>query len=345
MHYLVEPSGTITKIMKNHMMLSYSFQPIVRLMFFYRTKNFAAGFAASCCTMLLCLFANPFVAGADTYDNAFPEYQIIQNNVAFWEKIYSVYSINSAVIHDLIDLTKIYTVISLVDEDLPGARATNNARMEAVKDKYSRILLQLAAGQSPETRDEIRVAAMFRGPNARSDMQRAADNIRAQIGQKERFLEGVQRSIKYIPRIKRIFHEYGLPTDLAYLPHVESSFNIDAYSKCGAAGMWQFTRGTGKQYLRIDDDVDERRDPLKSTHAAAQLLQKNFDALGDWPLAITAYNYGTAGMVRAKEAHGSYETIFRHYEEGYFKFASRNFYSEFLAARKIAKRYEKSVAQ
>ena len=322
---------------------SFYLQHIVFPMFFTRIKFPDAALSASCFVFLLFLLVNPARIQAETSDNKFPEYQAIRNNVTFWEKIYSEYSINSAVLHDQIDLTKIYTVIPLVSEDLPGAREINNNRMGAVKEKYSQILLRLSSGQPPETRDEQRVANMFQGPNARRNMQFASDNIRAQTGQKERFLEGVQRSIKYMPRIKQIFQNYGLPADLAYLPHVESSFNIDAYSKCGAAGMWQFTRGTGKQYMRIDNDVDERRNPLKSTHAAAQLLQKNFDSLGSWPLAITAYNYGTAGMVRAKDAHGSYENIFRHYEEGYFKFAARNFYSEFLAARNIAKRYEAGI--
>ena len=133
-------------------------------------------------------------------------------------------------------------------------------------------------------------------------------------------------------------NQYGLPEDLAYLPHVESSFNIGAVSKAGASGIWQFTRSTGSQYMRINRHVDERTNPFVSTRAAAQLLKKNYEILGSWPLAITAYNYGTSGMMRAAQAHGSYENIFNKYREGYFKFASRNFYSEFLAARNVAKR-------
>ena len=291
---------------------------------------------ASCLLFLFTLLSSPVNAQA-TGQNNFPEYPVIRNNVDFWEKIYSTYSLNTAVVHDQNDLTKIYAVVSLVDKDIPGAQRINNNHLETIKDKYEQILLRLSSGHPPETSEEKRVARMFQGTAARRTMRFAAENIRAQTGQKERFLEGTLRSTRYIERIKRIFHEYGLPGDLAYLPHVESSFNIQAYSKCGAAGIWQFTRSTGKQYMRIDRHVDERRDPLISTRAAAQLLKKNYEALGSWPLAITAYNYGTAGMVRAAQAHGSYENIFRHYDEGYFKFASRNFYSEFLAARKVAK--------
>jgi membrane-bound lytic murein transglycosylase D len=281
------------------------------------------------------VFIGEALAGSNTEE--FPEFPHIRNNVDFWEKIYATYSLNTAVIHDQDDLTKIYEVVNLIDHELPDARRINNNHLNSIKEKYSQILLRLSSGHPPETRDESRVANMFHGPSAYKAMRFAADNIRAQNGQRERFLEGVARSSMYLGKIRQIFREYGLPADLAYLPHVESSFNYQAYSKCGAAGIWQFTRSTGKQYMRIDHRVDERRDPLISTRAAAKLLKKNYEALGSWPLAITAYNYGTAGMVRAAQSHGSYENIFRNYNEGYFKFASRNFYSEFLAARKLAK--------
>jgi membrane-bound lytic murein transglycosylase D len=306
-----------------------------------------------CIAVLFALISNPAKIQATTGYDEFPEFQNIRNNVDFWEKIYSTYSINTAVIHDQNDLTKIYEVVALVDHDLPEARRINNNHLNTLKEKYEQILLRLASGHPPETRDEKRLASMFQGPTAQRSMRFAAENIRAQNGQKERFLEGVARSASYLNRIRQIFHEHGLPADLAYLPHVESSFNVQAYSKAGAAGLWQFTRSTGKEYMRIDHRVDERRDPLISTRAAAKLLKRNYEALGSWPLALTAYNYGTSGMVRAAQSHGSYENIFRHYNEGYFKFASRNFYSEFLAARKVAKelagnhtqRPEKSVTR
>jgi membrane-bound lytic murein transglycosylase D len=165
--------------------------------------------------------------------------------------------------------------------------------------------------------------------------------IRCQIGQKDRFRQGLIRSGAYLEEIQEVFHLHGLPEDLAYLPHVESSFNPKAYSKFGAAGIWQFTRFTGKQFMTVGYAVDERRDPIQSSKAAAQLLKQNYKKLGNWPMAITAYNHGMAGMLRAKRAKGSYEAIFRGYRSRIFKFASRNFYSEFLAAREIAKNYER----
>ena len=169
----------------------------------------------------------------------------------------------------------------------------------------------------------------------------AAESVRSQTGQRERFLAGVIRSGAYIPAIKQVLRSYGLPEDLAYLPHVESSFNTAAYSKVGASGIWQFTKSTGKTYLRIDQAVDERSDPLIAAHAAAKYLKNSYNQLGTWPLALTSYKYGTAGTKRALNEKGSYERIFTEYNKGHFKFASRNFYAEFLAAKEIARNPDK----
>ncbi|MEJ2080928.1 MAG: LysM peptidoglycan-binding domain-containing protein [Acidobacteriota bacterium] len=134
----------------------------------------------------------------------------------------------------------------------------------------------------------------------------------------------------------------GLPVELAVLPHVESSFNYSAYSSAGAAGIWQFTRGTGRRYLRIDRSVDERLDPIRATLAAARLLSENYGALGNWPLAITSYNYGRNGMLRAKDQCGEdLRVIIRDYESNYFGFASKNFYSEFLAALEVSRNFRR----
>ncbi|MCL1979594.1 MAG: lytic transglycosylase domain-containing protein, partial [Proteobacteria bacterium] len=162
--------------------------------------------------------------------------------------------------------------------------------------------------------------------------------IRLQLGQSDRFYEGVLRSGKYLAQFKQMFVSQGLPPQLAYLPHVESSFNLKAGSKAGAAGLWQFTRSTGKEYMTINELVDERYDPYIATQAAAQMLKGNYEQLKTWPLALTAYNHGRAGMLRAVREVGSYENIFRSYDQGAFKFASRNFYSEFLAAVRVATR-------
>ncbi len=268
---------------------------------------------------------------------SFPEPDCIKPNVAFWRDIFGRYPSTQGLLHDSNDLAVIYQAIEVENSWEAAARKRNKAKVDAAREKYRAMLLALAGGAAPAGAEEQRVLAMF-GPDPGAERLRAAAaNIRFQQGQQDRFREGVIRSGAYLGRIKRIFREHGLPEELAYLPHVESSFNYQAYSKAGAAGIWQFMRATGARYMTIDYVVDERRDPIAATRAAALFLRENYEKLGDWPLAITAYNHGANGMLRAKAQHGDYETIFRQYDGGYFKFASRNFYPEFLAAVEVAK--------
>ena len=306
-------------------------------LFFCHTQ----GIPARALLPLLCLLFTLCGASPASSTELFPLYPAIKANVAFWEKVYSTYSVNSAIIHDRNDLSKIYEVVPLMDRDMPGAASINSTMTTIAIEKYQKILENLAGGKVPSTTTERRIAQMFKG-SSRQRLALAAESIRSQIGQKERFFEGVVRSGRYINGIRAIFKTYGLPAELAYLPHVESSFNTEAYSKAGASGIWQFTLGTGKQYMRIDDAVDERSDPFIAAEAAARYLRNGYENLGSWPLALTAYNYGTAGMVRAQEAKGGYERIFLEYREGNFGFASQNFYAEFLAAMHVAKQLESS---
>ncbi len=287
------------------------------------------------------LTAAVFYSDARAESDTFPMPSVIQPNVSFWTKIYTEYPSNHGVLHDSRKLNIIYGVIELMDPDLYGGRKTNKKRIKKAKKKYKAILAKLMRGQAPVGPVEQQVAGLF-GPDTKpAEFRAAMRHIRCQTGQKDRFRDGVIRSGAYIDEIKRIFRSQGLPEDLSYLPHVESSFNPNAYSKFGAAGMWQFTRSTGKHYMKVGYTIDERRDPIISSYAAAKLLRHNYRKLQNWPLAMTAYNHGLSGMLRAQRKKGSYERIFKEYRSRIFKFASRNFYSEFLAAREAAKNYRK----
>ena len=280
-------------------------------------------------------------AGADTFLelDSFPIYDSIRPNISFWKKIYSEYSTTQGVIHDKQNLGIIYDVIELKDRDRHGNGAINRDRIKAAKKKYKLILAKLAQGETPVGYEERRVADLFGANTKPEDFRAAMRNLRCQVGQKDPFRQGIIRSGAYLQEIKQIFRDSGLPEDLAYLPHVESSFNPHAYSKFGAAGIWQFTRSTGKRYMTVSYAVDERRDPIFSSHAASRLLKANFKKFQNWPMAITAYNHGVSGMLRAQRHKGDYEAIFKDYRSHIFKFASRNFYSEFLAAREVARNY------
>lgn len=262
--------------------------------------------------LFLLLFLLPEMAFSS--HNLFPEYPSIRPNVRFWKGIYSKYSTSQGVIHDSYNLDIIYEVVELEDSWDRRTRRRNKKKIEKTKDKYEKILRKLARGKKAETKEEKRVLSLFGDAPQPPHFKEAAKNIRLQIGQKNVFREGIVRSGAYFDEFKRIINSYGLPEDLAYLPHVESSFNYKAYSKFGAAGIWQFTHSTGKRFMNINYTVDERRDPIRATHAAAKLLKENYAQLESWPLAITAYNYGTNGMMKAKQSKGDYETIFNEYE-------------------------------
>ncbi len=169
--------------------------------------------------------------------------------------------------------------------------------------------------------------------------------IKVQRGISERFAAGVRRSGRYMEHMRKVFVARGLPVELAYLPLVESSFRNDARSFRGAVGMWQFMPGTGRIYMRVTRSLDERRDPMEATRAAARLLQDNYRELRTWPLAVTAYNHGRAGMRRAVRQVGTRDivTIIRRYRSRTFKFASKNFYAEFLAAVHVMREIERHL--
>ena len=292
--------------------------------------------------LLLTILLFPGIVSALSTKEHFPSFPSITDNVAFWENIYAKYTEDTAVLHDRENLSIIYTVTPLLDSRLPGSSRVNRAYLEVVKKKYTTMLKKFASGEKPASVDEVRIYSFFSPPDLDKKFSEAANNLRIQTGLKNRFIEGVIRSGAYMSDMKKIFRSYKLPEDLVYIAHVESSFHPKAHSKHGSVGVWQFTRSTGRELMTINYILDERLDILAATHGAARYLKRNYEKLGSWPLAITAYNYGRAGMMRAVAQEGSYENIFNNYQEGHFKFASKNFYAEFLAARNVAKKLEKA---
>jgi membrane-bound lytic murein transglycosylase D len=151
------------------------------------------------------------------------------------------------------------------------------------------------------------------------------------------------RAGRWRDHVHKEFGQLGVPLQLAALPHVESSYNPDARSHVGASGIWQFTRSTGRRFMQVDHVLDERNDPFIATSAAARLLAYNYSIAGNWPMAITAYNHGLAGVRRAMHAHGdnALVDILRNYDGRTFGFASRNFYVAFLAAMEVDQNAQK----
>ncbi len=257
----------------------------------------------------------------------------LEPDIRFWMRVYSEISTNEGFIHDQRDLSVVYLTLHFDPAQPPRER---ERLVTAAREHYQAILRRLASGAGPQDDDEQRVSGLWAGASG-TRLAQAADDVRFQLGQSDRFRAGLQRAGAWESHIAQTLAQQGLPPEIAALPHVESSFQPTALSKAGAAGLWQFIRSTGRRYLRIDRAVDERLDPYRSTEAAAQLLSYNYRLLGTWPLAITAYNHGAEGMRRARDQVGSDDIvqIVRHYHSPSFGFASRNYYASFLAALRL----------
>jgi membrane-bound lytic murein transglycosylase D len=282
--------------------------------------------------LLLCL-STPLGAGAAA--DAFPRPPELDAAVEFWVTIYSDVPTSAGLLHDPDDLSIVYERLRF-DEAITRAQRSRLVRER--KADYRELLRAIAAGERDDLSQQQRaIRAQF--PDGVSDarLRRAARNIRFQLGQSDKFRAGLVRSGAWEPHIRRTLQQMGLPRELAALPHVESSFNPNARSAAGAAGIWQFTRATGQRYMRIDRIVDARLDPFKSSIAAARLLAHNHSITDNWPLALTAYNHGLAGVRRAAEAVGTrdFGEIATQYEGRNWGFASRNFYAAFLAAVEV----------
>ena len=269
----------------------------------------------------------------------------LQPDIDFWIRVYSEITTRQGFLHDEQNLSIVYDAIDVPDR-APGSKVRRKA-IESERERWQQALNEAAqgraAGRVPNGADAQRALELWGEKVTSSQLRAAAQRVRFQLGQADRFRAGIVRSGIWENHIARTLERKGLPRELASLPHVESSFDPTAYSKVGAAGLWQFMRSTGRLYMRIDDVVDERMDPFIATESAARLLQSNYRVLGSWPLAITAYNHGTAGMRRARDRLGTddYMVISRQYRGRTFGFASRNFYPSFLAAVTIDRNPEK----
>jgi len=154
---------------------------------------------------------------------------------------------------------------------------------------------------------------------------------------KDRFELWLSRSQRYLPTMRDIFKQRGLPEDLVFVALIESGFNPYAYSRSKATGAWQFIKGTGKKYgLKIDDWVDERRDPIKSTIAAASYLKDLYDLFGSWPLALASYNAGE-GRVHRALVKTKGEDFWDLNNSHYLKRETRDYVPKYMAATIIAK--------
>jgi membrane-bound lytic murein transglycosylase D len=293
---------------------------------------------AAFCLLLTPLFQTS--VGAEAAD-PFVHPAALERDVRFWIRVYTEVTTDQGLLHDDWNLGLVYEVLRFDPAASPAQRERKVAQAKA---HYADLLRRFAAGDTDNlTAHERRILHAF-GENATPrDFRDAIERIRFQLGQADRFHEGLIRAAVWEKQIAHTLTQHGVPAEIAALPHVESSFNLAAYSKVGAAGLWQFMPSTAKRFMRVDGVVDERLDPYSATEAAANLMLYNYRLLGSWPLAVTAYNHGPGGLRHAQDELGTSDiaVIVKRYQGATFGFASRNFYVAFLAALEVDRNAEK----
>ena len=261
------------------------------------------------------------------HDRELPLPAELEERVWFWVDVFTRYHLDEAIVHDRDHPENVLAVVPLAT----GSRA----ELREIEERYRGLIAQLVKAAP---RDRSRFLRPFQAPIDPRWIRAAQDRVRAQQGQREVFANGVLRSRALLEAIRAELRDVSIPEAIAYLPHVESSFDAEAISPAGAIGLWQLMPETARRYLRVDEEVDERLQPAKATRAAAAYLRTAHDALGSWPLAITAYNYGLNGTRRAVDALGTRDlgTLIERHESPAFGFAVKNFYVQFLAAAHVA---------
>jgi membrane-bound lytic murein transglycosylase D len=271
----------------------------------------------------------------------FPCPDSMREGVEFWKNVWARWTMGQVVLHDMDHPSIVYEIFELpgpVGETYTEAqRDYIKARREAISDRLAAIEAKVVAGELLDD-DEKAVVLKITDVAGSEGIEGASLRVRSQRGLRERFRRGLEIAGRYHDTFAAIFRDAGLPEDLAYLPHVESSYQVDALSSAGAVGVWQFTKGAARKFMLMTPALDERRDPVAAARGAARYLGTAYGEFQSWPLAITSYNHGVEGMRAAKERFGTdFERVLAEYDGRTFGFASKNFYKEFLAAREIAK--------
>ncbi len=239
----------------------------------------------------------------------------LSERVEFWMKIYAHYDTNQGVFHLVDDPSFV-----LGEVDLNPIMENSVLSSTEKKRRADRYLID----KKEELIQKWKI----------SDIRK----VRLQMGLKDRMEKAFFISGRYLPMMEEIFRKKGLPVELTRIVFVESSFNVNAYSKVGASGLWQIMPNVAKPHGYIQKQYDKRNHPIYATRLAADILEQNYRGLGSWPLAITAYNHGLTGVRRMVDrANSDFIEDLIDSENGTrsWGFASKNFYACFLAVLEV----------
>ena len=288
---------------------------------------------------------------------SFPCSEEITKRVRFWIEVFQGWGEEVAILHDPNAPERVYAVINTGYGCGKKASRRIKANRKSISASLNALATNISKGRKISNQKEQHLLTLFPS-NSPSEIRKSAKEIRCQGGVRDSFIKGLRRFNRYADLVDRVLAKYQLPEDIRYLPFVESSYNPAAYSKVGAAGLWQIMPATARSLgLELNATLDERLDPEAATEAAAKYfidatkrlgriskeLKPNISDAELNPFIITSYNYGINGMRRAIKAVGpDFVEVLERYKSPSFRVAVKNFYASFLAARHVAlhsKRY------
>lgn len=281
--------------------------------------------------------------------NEFAVSEGLEDHVRFWVQIFGAYDKNHVVFYHPDDVSLVYSVLDFSDLKNMGGTG-DSIRQQMIAEERARLATMIRKvltwvkkplvqenelAKNGFSKEESRLYHLLHERQANLDLNAASlvKNLNYRTGFSHRIRKALVQSGRYLPEMQRIFRERGLPVELTMIPFIESTFHLQAYSRSQAAGVWQFIPQTGSRYLRIDEFVDERYDPILATYAAASHLAHEYSFLKSWALTVNAYNTGPGRMMDAVEKLKTSDiaTIIKKYDGAGYGFDSRNYYPEFLA--------------
>lgn len=269
----------------------------------------------------------------------FPTPVALMRAVDFWTDLFLHQDSNHAILHDRDNLHIVWQIVTLTP-DADGRLTDHDAtrQMREATDALRARLTRLETAATSIDDEDAKLLSVWRASGQQNLFVGAASRLRSQRGVSDQFSAGMLRAKLLLPGIRQVLREEGVPEEVAVLPFVETMYNPKARSSVGALGLWQLMPGTARGFgLKVSRRRDDRADVLRATRAAARILKANYQMLGSWPLAITAYNHGCNGLRRAVALVGSSDLAYliQNYQRSTWGFVSKNFYAEFLAVLHI----------
>lgn len=274
----------------------------------------------------------------------------LETAVNFWIDVYSKYTTDQGVLHDAENIDLVYKVIDfspITQRPDINIYQKEALKIKMVKQEKLRVISMLKKFHKLKKPDKLseserKIWDYFVTIKEKKKFLEATKNtrLRFQLGQKDRMIQGIYFSGRYLEDFERIYREAGVPVELTRLPFVESSFNVLARSKVGASGLWQIMPYTMAAYAKKHPEVDLRNHPIEATKVSAKVLRSSYKLLQDWPLAISGYNHGPTGILRLTKKYKTKDIgqlVQNVSSRKRFGFASRNFYASFLAALEVEK--------